>query len=64
MTEHPTPEGMAGVGFRGAGDFYYAGRELAAELAGGADLQEARATVAERCKVTDAQLDYILEHSR
>lgn len=64
MSSHPTLPGMEAARFRSAADFYYAGRELAAELGGGTDLQEARATVAERCKVTDGQLDYILEHSQ
>lgn len=56
----PTQSGMAEVGFKSAAVFYYAARELSAELSAGADLATARATVAQRCKVTDAQLDYIL----
>lgn len=60
MSDHPTTTGMAAAGFQGAGVFYFAARELAAELAAGADLAAARATVAKRCKVTEDQLDYIL----
>jgi hypothetical protein len=56
----PTLTGMEAAGFKSAAYFYYAARELAEELAAGADLATARATVAQRCKVDDAQLDYIL----
>jgi len=55
---------MAAAGFTSAAVFYFAGRCLAEELAGGATMAAARATVRSRCKVTDAQLDYIVEHSR
>ena len=61
---HPTLTGIEAAGFTSAAVFYYAGRELAVELAAGRTLAEARAVVADRCKVNDAQLDYVVAHSR
>jgi len=51
--------GIAEAGFRSAAYFYFAGRQMLIELAGGADEATARATVMARCKATEAQLDYI-----
>lgn len=48
----------------GPARFYWAGRELSVELAAGAEISAARATVRDRCGVTDAQLDYIVSCSR
>ena len=59
MPEHPTLSGMAAAGFRSAAYFYWAGRELAAELRAGAVDAIGRATGMARCKVTEEQLDYI-----
>ncbi|MDQ6948073.1 MAG: hypothetical protein M3256_17850 [Actinomycetota bacterium] len=64
MSEHVTTTGIAAAGFRSAAVFYFAARQLAEELAKGTPMGEARAIVRARCVVTDAQLDYIAEHSR
>ena len=52
---------MSAIGL-GTSRAYWAGQELAKELVEGATIAAARRTVRERCTVTDAHLDYIVEH--